>query len=72
MRSKKITPQEVYEAYRDATYNKRKQEWNHPRALWELPPATWEEVSMEDRAFYARVAFKVNSVFAEFREENKR
>ena len=63
---KKMTPQEVYEAYRDAP------SWQKPLPdEWAPPPATWEAVSERDKAFYAWVALKVNSISAEFREDER-
>ncbi len=64
---KKMTPQEVYEAYRDVAY-KLKQRGVLPEKQ-DLPPATWEEVSEEDKARFAQMALKTNSVFTEFMED---
>lgn len=54
---KNITPQEVYELYRDAIY-RQKQEGTLPDG-WLLPPATWEEVSEQGKALYAQMALKM-------------
>jgi len=62
--AKKMTPQEMYEAYRNVSC-KLKQKGVLPEKL-ELPPATWEEVSEEDKARFAQMALKANSISAEF------
>ncbi len=65
--SKKMTPQEIYEAYRNVARKlKQKGVWSEKR---ELPPTTWEEVSEEGKARFAQMALKANSVFAEFTRE---
>jgi len=64
---KKMTPQGVYEAYRNVT-SKLKQKGILPERR-ALPPATWEEVSEEDKAMFAQMALKVNSIAAEFTTE---
>src|SRR5258707_4030585 len=56
---KKITPQEAYEAYRRVTLT-LKQKWILPE-IKGLPPATWGEVSEEDKIRFAEMALRVNS-----------
>ena len=64
---KKMTPQEMYEAYRNVARKlKQKGVWSEKKAL---PPATWEEVSEEDKARFAQMALKTNSISAEFMED---
>ncbi len=66
---KKMTPQEYYETYRNVAYElKQKGLWSEKR---ELPPPTWEEVSEEDKARFAQMALRVNSISAEFREDTQ-
>ncbi len=66
---KKITPQEAYEAYRRVTLT-LKQKWILPE-IKGLPPATWGEVSEEDKIRFAEMALRVNSISAEFMEDTQ-
>jgi hypothetical protein len=67
---KKMTPQGMYEAYRNVT-SKLKQKGILPESR-ALPPGSWEEVSEEEKAICAKMALKMNSIVAEFTTEEIR